>query len=155
MCLLKKIVRFSLLTIILLSFNKVYGQQEFRLALEYYNNREFDKAESVLETLLEKTRAISGLIQRAAGKPVNFDEMAKVLSSKIEANCYIVGRRGKILGYCFMEGFKCEEMDEIVLHTERFPESYNEGLLKITATEANSTQVENNCVFNKYCIKKG
>ena len=54
MCLLKKIVRFSLLTIILLSFNKVYGQQEFRLALEYYNNREFDKAESVLETLLEK-----------------------------------------------------------------------------------------------------
>lgn len=54
MCLLKKIVRFSLLTIILLSFNKVYGQQEFRLALEYYNNREFDKAESVLEALLEK-----------------------------------------------------------------------------------------------------
>ncbi|HOG20003.1 MAG TPA: tetratricopeptide repeat protein [Salinivirgaceae bacterium] len=51
---LNKIVRFSLLTIVLLSFNKVYGQQEFRIALEYYNNREFDKAESVLETLLKK-----------------------------------------------------------------------------------------------------
>lgn len=103
-----------------------------------------------MESLLEKTRAISGLIQRAAGKPVDFDEMAKVLSSQIQANCYIVGRRGKILGYCFMEGFKCEEMDEITLHAERFPESYNEGLLKITSTEANSNQVENTCVFNKY-----
>ncbi|HPW66867.1 MAG TPA: tetratricopeptide repeat protein [Salinivirgaceae bacterium] len=50
----KKLARFSLLTIVLLSFNKVYGQQEFRIALEYYNNREFEKAESVLETLLKK-----------------------------------------------------------------------------------------------------
>jgi transcriptional pleiotropic repressor len=33
-------------------------------------------------------------------------------------------------------------MEEIVIHTERFPESYNEGLLKITETKANTTQVE-------------
>ncbi|NLI93271.1 MAG: GTP-sensing pleiotropic transcriptional regulator CodY [Peptococcaceae bacterium] len=103
-----------------------------------------------MENLLDKTRAISKLIQRAAGKPVDFEEMAKVLSEKIECNCYIVGRRGKILGYSFITDFHCGEMEEIVLHTERFPESYNEGLLKITETKANSTQVENACVFNKY-----
>ena len=51
----------------------------------------------MVENLLDKTRAISRLIQRAAGKPVDFEEMAKVLSEKIEANCYIIGRRGKIL----------------------------------------------------------
>jgi transcriptional pleiotropic repressor len=103
-----------------------------------------------MENLLEKTRAISKMIQRAAGKPVDFEEMAKVLSEKIECNCYIVGRRGKILGYSFITGFHCGEMEEIVLHTERFPESYNEGLLMITDTKANSTQLENACVFNKY-----
>lgn len=103
-----------------------------------------------MENLLDKTRAISRLIQRAAGKSVDFEEMAKVLSEKIEANCYIVGRRGKILGYNFLEGFSCNEMDEIVSHSERFPESYNEGLLRITATRSNSNQVGNHCVFNKH-----
>lgn len=41
-------------------------------------------------------------------------------------------------------------MEEIVLHTERFPESYNDGLLKITETKANTNQTENHCVFNKH-----
>ncbi len=103
-----------------------------------------------MENLLDRTRAISRLIQCAAGKPVDFEEMAKVLSEKIESNCYIVGRRGKILGYNFMPDFHCGEMEEIVLHAERFPESYNEGLLRITDTKANSSQVENACVFNKH-----
>jgi len=100
-----------------------------------------------MESLLEKTRAISRLIQSAAGKPVDFDEMAKVLSDKIVANCYIVGRRGKILAYTFMPDFICGEMEEIVLHAERFPESYNEDLIKTTRTKANSTQVMDACVF--------
>ncbi|UWG98511.1 GTP-sensing pleiotropic transcriptional regulator CodY [Dehalobacter sp. DCM] len=100
-----------------------------------------------MERLLEKTRTISRLVQSAAGKPVDFAEMAKVLGKEIDANCYIVGRRGKILGYQFMEDFMCSQMEEIVHHAERFPESYNEGLLKITETHANLTQKENACVF--------
>lgn len=102
-----------------------------------------------MDTLLEKTRAISRLIQRSEGKPVDFEEMAKVLSSKIHANCYLVGRRGKILGYSFIADFFCDDMEKIVVQTERFPESYNEGLLKITETKANATQVDNTCVFSK------
>lgn len=101
-----------------------------------------------MNTLLEKTRAINKMIQRAAGHPVDFEEMAKVLSSAITANCYIVGRRGKILGYSFMADFTCTTMEDIVVHSERFPESYNEGLMKITETKSNSTQVANGCVFN-------
>ncbi|AET70054.1 GTP-sensing transcriptional pleiotropic repressor CodY [Desulfosporosinus orientis DSM 765] len=99
-------------------------------------------------TLLEKTRTINKLIQRAAGNPVDFEEMAKVLGQAVTANCYIVGRRGKILGYSFMEGFDCGVMEDIVVHTERFPESYNEGLMKITGTITNTTQVANGCVFS-------
>ncbi|GAB6154494.1 GTP-sensing pleiotropic transcriptional regulator CodY [Desulfosporosinus burensis] len=99
-------------------------------------------------TLLDKTRTINKLIQRAAGNPVDFEEMAKVLGQAVISNCYIVGRRGKILGYSFMEGFVCGVMEDIVIHTERFPESYNEGLMKISSTITNTTQVANGCVFN-------
>ncbi|NLO96621.1 MAG: GTP-sensing pleiotropic transcriptional regulator CodY [Peptococcaceae bacterium] len=102
-----------------------------------------------METLLEKTRAISKLIQRAAGRPIDFEEMAKVLSEKITSNCYIIGRRGKILAYWFMDNFHCDEMEKIVMHAERFPETYNQNLMKITTTQANTTQVENDCIFNK------
>jgi len=101
-----------------------------------------------MKTLLEKTRAINKLIQRAAGHPVDFEEMAKVLSEAIDCNCYIVGRRGKILGYSFMKDFACGTMEDIVVHSERFPESYNEGLMRISETRANATQVANACVFN-------
>lgn len=101
-----------------------------------------------MKTLLEKARAINKIIQRAAGHPVDFDEMAKVLSEAIVANCYIVGRRGKIMGYSFMTDFTCNAMEEIVVHSERFPESYNEGLMKVTETTSNTTQVANGCVFN-------
>ena len=101
-----------------------------------------------MKTLLEKTRAINKLIQRAAGHPVDFEEMAKVLSSAVNANCYIVGRRGKILGYNFMTDFQCGTMEDIVVHSERFPESYNEGLMRVSETKSNVTQVGNGCVFN-------
>lgn len=101
-----------------------------------------------MKSLLDKTRTINRLIQRAAGHPVDFEEMAKVLSLAVEANCYIVGRRGKILGYSFMNDFTCGTMEDIVVHSERFPESYNEGLMKVMDTTANSTQVANGCVFN-------
>ncbi|AGA70015.1 GTP-sensing transcriptional pleiotropic repressor CodY [Desulfitobacterium dichloroeliminans LMG P-21439] len=101
-----------------------------------------------MKSLLEKTRGISKLIQKAAGHDVDFDEMARVLSESIKSNCYIVGRRGKILSYHFMEAFGCDTMQDIVIQTERFPESYNEGLLKVTETRTNTAQVANGCVFN-------
>jgi len=102
-----------------------------------------------MEPLLEKTRKISKLIQRSAGQSVDFEEMAEVLGQQIEANCYIVGRRGKILGYSFMPDFACDAMAEIVVHSERFPESYNEELRLVTETQANLVQEENACIFNK------
>jgi len=101
-----------------------------------------------MEALLDKTRAMSKLIQQAAGKPVDFEKIANVLSEKIVTNCYIVGRRGKILAYCFVPGFHCGEMKNIVIHTERFPETYNRGLLSITETRSNTTQVKNDCIFS-------
>lgn len=102
-----------------------------------------------MQTLLEKTRALNRLLQKTAGLPVEFDEMAKVLSEMIQCNCYIVGKHGKILGYAFGEGFACEVMEDIVYRSERFPAEYNDELLKINETQANFSQISNACVFNK------
>ncbi|MDQ6419265.1 GTP-sensing pleiotropic transcriptional regulator CodY [Paenibacillus sp. LHD-117] len=49
-------------------------------------------------SLLNKTRTLNRLLQRAAGKALNFREMAEVLCSTIQSNVFVVSRRGKILG---------------------------------------------------------
>ncbi|MDD2432557.1 MAG: GTP-sensing pleiotropic transcriptional regulator CodY [Clostridia bacterium] len=102
-----------------------------------------------MKTLLEKTRTVNKLLQKTAGNPVEFTEMAKVLSDLIDCNIYIVGRRGKILGYAFMDGFACPTIEDIVLNAERFPESYNEDLMRITQTYANIKKDTEACVFGE------
>jgi len=101
-----------------------------------------------MRTLLEKTRSINRILQKAAGNPVDFEEIAQVLSENINCNVYIVSRKGKILGHAFFKNFTCDIMRQMVEETERFPEDYNENfLLKITETHANFCQKANACVF--------
>lgn len=47
--------------------------------------------------LLTKIRRINRLLQKTAGHPVNFMEMAEVLSTVIEANAFIPIRREKLV----------------------------------------------------------
>ena len=47
--------------------------------------------------LLTKTRRLNRLLQRAAGQHVNFMEMAEVLRDTINANIYVLSRKGKVL----------------------------------------------------------
>ncbi len=107
-----------------------------------------------MKELLEKTRKINKLLQKTAGHPVNFEEMANVLNEVINSNVYIVGRKGTILGYSFIDGFACEIMENIVHRSGKFPDAYNEKLLSINKTDANYHQVASRCVFQreKECI---
>lgn len=99
-----------------------------------------------MSTLLEKARAINRLLQKSAGYPVDFGEVAEVLSANIGANTYIVDTTGKILGFAFMRDFGCEVVREIVKQAG-FPKPYNDWLLGIPLTYANFCQTENDCVF--------
>ncbi len=101
-----------------------------------------------MKDLLERTREINKLLQKAAGNPVDFQEMADVLTANIESNTYIVGRRGKILGFAFVDKFDCDVIRDIIENAERFPESYNESLLRIIETKANFNEKSNTCVFH-------
>lgn len=106
-----------------------------------------------MKSLLEKTRSISRQLQKAAGNAVDFDELAAVLRDMVEANCYIVGRRGKVLGYALVEGFTCDIMEDIVFNRLRFPAEYNQELLNTHETRSNISNSEGNCIFNgRKCI---
>ncbi len=109
-----------------------------------------------MRKLLDKTRAINKLLQKAAGHPVDFQEMADVLTENIEANTYIVGRRGKILGHSFVDNYACDVIKGLIENSERFPDDYNEGLLRVVETRANFNQKSNKCVFNieEECVFK-
>ncbi len=102
-----------------------------------------------MSTILEKTRLINRLLQKAAGLTVDFNEMALVLSSVINANVYIVLKNGTILGYALAEGYSCGVMEEVVLKDEQFPEESVQEMLSVEETEANREYEDNMCVFRK------
>lgn len=102
-----------------------------------------------MRNLLEKTRIINKLLQKSAGHPVDFEEIAEVLCKNIEANVNIIGRRGKVLGHAFLDDFTCETMREIVEIAERFPDKKNESLMSIVETKANYEQKFETCIFNQ------
>lgn len=89
-------------------------------------------------TLLAKTRTLNKLLQQAAGKAVNFREMAEVLRDTIEANVYVVSRKGKVLGYAVndevdLQALQLESSDDI-----RFMAEHNTMLMKIEETTSNT-----------------
>lgn len=100
-----------------------------------------------METLLDKARAIKGLFI-TGGEPGCFEGIAGVLGKTIGANVYLVGRRGKILGYHFLEESTCKKIGDVISYSERFPESYNRKLLQITDTRSNLVYSEKSCLFS-------
>ncbi|WP_331446289.1 GTP-sensing pleiotropic transcriptional regulator CodY [Natranaerobius thermophilus] len=98
-------------------------------------------------SLLEKTRRINRILQKAAGQPVDFAEVAQVLRDVIEANTYIASKKGKISGSALVDEFECEIMKDQVLDQGKFPEDYNDYLLSLNETSYNLTQKRNECVY--------
>ncbi len=86
--------------------------------------------------LLGKTRRINSMLQAAAGKPVNFKDMAETLSEVIECNAFVVSRKGKVLGYAINQQIENERMKGM-LEDRQFPIEYTQNLSNINETSAN------------------
>ena len=99
-----------------------------------------------MSSLLNKTRRLNKILQKGGKDPVVFDDLCKLLSEVLSCNVYIISRKGKVLGHTFLEDFECDIMRNYVINEGRFPTSYNDLLLKITETVAN-TKSNGNCVF--------
>lgn len=102
-----------------------------------------------MRNLLEKTRSLNKLLQKSAGYPVDFKEIAAILCENIGCSVYIIDRKGKALGYSYLKGFTCDIMSNFVESPDGFPEEYNETLLHMDETLANPSQEENVCVFKQ------
>ncbi len=101
------------------------------------------------KSLLERSRAINKILQKIEGNMVDFYEIAEVLSENLKCSVFIVGRRGQIGGYAFTEGAGCTQVDYLMSHAERFPESFNQELTNIQETITNIVLEEGRkCVFN-------
>lgn len=86
--------------------------------------------------LLMKTRKINEMLQKTAGLPVNFKDMAETLRDVIGANTFIVSRRGKLLGFAIKQEIENERMKKM-LEDRQFPEEYTTNLFKINETSSN------------------
>ncbi|MFO7951244.1 MAG: GTP-sensing pleiotropic transcriptional regulator CodY [Bacillota bacterium] len=97
--------------------------------------------------LLEKTRRINKILQKATDRHVDFKDVADVLKNVIHANVYIADKNGAILGWSLVDEFECELMLENVLKEGYFPGDYNKFLLKDDDPRVNLRQKSNDCVF--------
>lgn len=87
--------------------------------------------------LLAKTRRLNRLLQKAAGRALSFMDMAEVLRDTINANVYVISRKGKILGYATTEPISSMELQHMVTEERRIPTEFNNILKKIEETTSN------------------
>jgi transcriptional pleiotropic repressor len=85
-------------------------------------------------TLLQKTRTLNKLLQNAAGKPLNFREMAEVLRETVQADVLVVSRRGKVLGSALSPDFPHHWLRKEHPEEMRFPQETNDRFLKLGET---------------------
>jgi len=104
--------------------------------------------EEIMKNLLEKSRTLNKLLQKASGHPVEFMEMAKVLGDLINSNIYITSRSGVLLGYSFMDDFGCPSLEGFFTTNTMITESHNESLLRVPQTALNIHGEKGECVLD-------
>ncbi|WP_342512612.1 GTP-sensing pleiotropic transcriptional regulator CodY [Sporosarcina sp. FSL K6-1522] len=108
-------------------------------------------------TLLTRTRKINAMLQKSAGKPVNFKEMAETLSSVIECNAFIVSRKGKLLGLEIHQQIENDRMKKM-FEERQFPEEYTSKLFDVSETSSNLDVYNEHTAFpveNRELFKEG
>jgi len=106
-------------------------------------------------TLLTKTRRLNKLLQKEAGNPVSFMNMAEVLSDILQADIYVVSRKGKVLGKALSYPEQGGLLGETVLAENRFPAEYNQLLLKVEETSSNLSALSDYNVFGERAREEG
>lgn len=100
-----------------------------------------------MEDLLEKTRIVSRVLQnRSDNKRPDYQKLAKLLSDLSDANVYMMGRDGRILGYSWVIEYDCVTMEELLVEGS-MPEKYVERLNMARESVVNVTD-EGRCAYS-------
>lgn len=86
--------------------------------------------------LLQRVQELGQLLHESNDQ-VDFHDVAEFLSRVMSCNVYIVGRKGKVLGYGVAEHALTDEWLDIMTRQQRFPGDFNKHLLRVEKTVAN------------------
>ena len=92
--------------------------------------------------LLAKTRTLNRLLQRAAGGALNFREMAEVLCTTIQADVFVVSRKGKVLGCAAVGPFQHEQLRAVPSADLRLSQESNDRFMSMQESVTNVTPDE-------------
>jgi transcriptional pleiotropic repressor len=102
-----------------------------------------------LEDIVSRMRRINRLLQQTAGCAVDFEEIAESLACEVDADTYVLDRKGNVLGYYFHLGLGCNTIVNSVLPAARFPDEFTQWLSAIGHTLVNYRDTDAHCVFDK------
>lgn len=88
-------------------------------------------------SLLNKTRKLNKILQKSGTEPVVFDDICGILSEELNADVYVVSRRGKILGHNYAHSFTTTDENASIFEDMKYSDEYNDVLLKIGETLTN------------------
>jgi transcriptional pleiotropic repressor len=92
--------------------------------------------------LLDKIRKLNWVLQESTSGVFSFPDLCSILSDLEDANVYIVNVRGKVLGVHYKIQSDSAAITDPETGIEKFPNEYNEALLKVTETQVNLTHEE-------------
>ncbi len=87
--------------------------------------------------ILTKVRKLNWVLQESASGIFSFTDLCGILSDLMDANVYIANRRGKVIGVHYKIKSDSSTITDPETGSEKFPNEYNEALLKVVETEAN------------------
>ena len=92
--------------------------------------------------MLEKVRKLNWVLQESTSGVFSFNDLCRILSELMDANVYIANRRGKVIGVHYKIKSDSATITDPETGIEKFPNEYNEALLKVTKTQMNLTAEE-------------
>jgi transcriptional pleiotropic repressor len=101
----------------------------------------------VEKSVLDKVRKMNWVLQESTSGAFSFDELCGILSELMDANVYIANIRGKVIGVHYKIKSDSAAIPDPETGKEKFPNEYNEALLKVVETESNLTAEEALSIF--------
>jgi len=87
--------------------------------------------------ILTKVRKLNWMLQESGSGVFSFNDFCGILSDLMDANVYITNKRGKVIGVHYKIKSDSPTITDPETGIEKFPNEYNDALLRVVETEAN------------------
>jgi len=87
--------------------------------------------------LLSKVRKLNWVLQESSSGAFSFNDLCGILSDLMDANVYVANNKGKVIGVHYKIRSDSATITDPETGAEKFPNEYNDALLKVTETVIN------------------